>query len=82
MKQKVVLLIKSFFVAVAMTTEFNVGLKPEFYETKIDYIIASIYELLGRYNVTFLFIWFSGSAYLCTLLLKKNMKQLEAISQE
>lgn len=30
----------------------------------------------------FLFIWFSGSAYLCTLLLKKNMKQLEAISQE
>lgn len=57
MRQKILLLLKSFLTAVAITTEFGVALKPELYDTKVDYIIASIYELLGNYDVKFIFVW-------------------------
>ncbi len=63
MRQKIMLLLKSFLTAVAITTEFGVALKPELYETKIDYIIASIYELLGNYDVKFLFVWLLAGVF-------------------
>lgn len=63
MKQKIMLLLKSFLTTVAITTEFGTVLQPEFYETKIDYIIASIYELLGNYNVEFLFVWMLSAVF-------------------
>ena len=64
MKQKVMLLIKSFLMAVAMTMEFGTGIKPEYYENNIDYIIASIYDLLGEYDVKFLFVWLLAGVFL------------------
>lgn len=63
MRQKMILLLKSFLTAVAITTEFGAVLQPEFYETKIDYMIASIYELLGNYNVEFLFVWMLSAVF-------------------
>ena len=63
MKQKAMFLIKSFLVAVAMTAKFSVGLKPEFYESKVDYIIASIYDLLGEYDVKFLLMWLLAGVF-------------------
>ena len=67
MKQKIGFLLNSFLTAVAVTTEFGLPLRPEFYETKIDYIIASIYELLGNYNVEFLFVWLLAAVFFMTL---------------
>ena len=64
MKQKVLLLIRSLFVTIGLTTEFSVGIKPEFYETKTDYLIASIYDLLGEYDVKFLFMWLMAGVFL------------------
>ncbi len=63
MRQKILLLLKSFLTAVAITTEFNVVLKPELYDTKMDYIIASIYELLGNYDVKFIFVWLLAGVF-------------------
>ena len=75
MKQKVMLLIKSFFVAVAMTVEFGTGLKPEFFDNNIDYIIASIYDLLGEYDVKFLLVWLLAGVFLFFLETKMNLKE-------
>lgn len=57
MKQKILLLVKSFIVAFALSVEFRPVLQMAAYETKVDYIIASIYELLGNYDVKFIFLW-------------------------
>lgn len=63
MKQKIRILLQSFLVTVAVTCDFNVALQAGAYETKIDYIIASIYELLGNYNVEFLLIWLLSGVF-------------------
>lgn len=57
MKQKLEILLKSFLMTVALTSEFHMPLQVSAYETKIDYVIASTYELLGSYNVEFVFVW-------------------------
>lgn len=44
--------LKAFLTAYAFLTVFHVPLVPEHYET-MDYITASIYELLGNYDFTF-----------------------------
>lgn len=54
MKIKIRLLIKAFLTAAAFSMTFHAPLVLEQYETKTDYIIASIYELLGAYDFTFL----------------------------
>lgn len=77
MKQKIILLLKSFFVAVAITTDFHEVLKPGMYETKIDYIIASIYELLGDYNVKFIFVWILAGVFFFCLNGKAVLKGKE-----
>ena len=64
MKQKIKLLLKSFLITVAITTELGMPLRTELYETKIDYVIASIYELLGNYDVKFIFIWILAGVFL------------------
>lgn len=50
------LFLKSFLTAYALTAVFHAPLNPSFYETKIDYLIASIYELLGTYDFKFLLL--------------------------
>lgn len=77
MKQKIILLLKSFFVAVAITTDFHEVLKPGMYETKIDYIIASVYELLGNYNLNFIFVWILAGVFFFCLKGKAVWKEKE-----
>lgn len=56
MKTKIRIWIKAFFTAAAFSMPFHEPLQLEWYETKLDYIIASIYELLGKYDFTFLLL--------------------------
>lgn len=56
MKDRIVSLIKSYLAAYALTISFRQPLQIGAYEEKIDYITASVYELLGNYNFTFFLI--------------------------
>ena len=47
------ILAKSFLTAYALCTAFHAPLAPGQYETFIDYAIASIYEILGEYDLRF-----------------------------
>lgn len=47
---------KSFLTAYALRAVFHAPLDPYAYETGQDYAIASIYELLGTYDLMFLFL--------------------------
>ena len=46
--------VKSFLTAYALCTAFHAPLTRAGYDTFIDYAIASIYELLGEYDLKFL----------------------------
>lgn len=63
MKQKISIILQGFFTALALTTQFHMPLVAANYETRMDYVIASVYELLGEYNLTFLLIWILGSVF-------------------
>ncbi len=63
MKQKIMVLLQGFLVAIALTSEFHMPLQVASYETKLDYIIASIYELLGEYNFQFILVWLLGTVF-------------------
>ena len=56
MKERISSVIKSFLTAYALTAVFHMPLQREHYGDTIDYMIASIYELLGTYNFTFILI--------------------------
>ena len=47
------LCLRSFLTAYALCTAFHAPLAPGQYETFIDYAIASIYEILGEYDLRF-----------------------------
>lgn len=49
-------LLKAFLTAFAFTTVFHVPLVAAHYESKVDFLIASIYELLGSYDFTFVLL--------------------------
>lgn len=58
-KNKIVnLLVQSFLTAYALSTPFHASLQFAAYETKLDYIIASVYELLGIYDLKFVLLFF------------------------
>lgn len=52
------LLLKSFLTAYALCAVFHSPLVPSYYGERIDFITASIYELLGTYDLKFMFLWF------------------------
>lgn len=56
MKKKVWFFAKAFLTAAALSMPFHAPLAVEQYETKLDYIIASVYELLGGYDFKFLLL--------------------------
>ncbi len=56
MKERINSVIKSFLTAYALTAVFHMPLQREHYGDTIDFIIASVYELLGTYNFTFILI--------------------------
>lgn len=51
------LLVKSFLTAYALCAVFHSPLVPSYYGERIDFITASIYELLGAYDLKFMFSW-------------------------
>lgn len=57
MKEKLQAGGKGFFTAYALTVTFHSPLMVSAYETFLDYIIASVYELLGSYRPEFLLVW-------------------------
>lgn len=63
MKNKVLLAVKGFLTAYALTTEFHRPLVAAHYESTLDFLIASVYELLGEYNLMFLMIWVLAMAF-------------------
>lgn len=54
-KDHLAVIFGSFFTAWAFTMDFHMPFNPDSFETVIDYVISSIYELLGDYNINFLF---------------------------
>ena len=56
MKTKVLPLIKGLLTAYAFLTVFHEPLSAIHYETTIDYLIASVYELLGNYDFRIILI--------------------------
>ncbi len=78
MKQKFIILLQGFLVAVALTSEFHIPLVLESYESRKDYFIASIYELLGTYNFQFVLFWILASAFF--MLFKEKVKSKENTS--
>lgn len=56
MKERISSIIKSFLTAYALTVTFHLPIQAEHYADKIDFMIASVYELLGTYNITFILI--------------------------
>lgn len=57
------MLIKGFLTAYALTAVFHTPLVAAYYETKTDYIIASVYELLGEYDFKFILLLFGGVCF-------------------
>lgn len=51
--QHIKLFLKSLLTAYALSAAFHAPLNPSAYETTIDFMIASIYELLGEYDLKF-----------------------------
>lgn len=63
MKKKIFVGLKAFFTAYALTAVFQ---EPFFlwqFETVLDYIIASVYEVLGEYRLEFVLIWLLTSVF-------------------
>lgn len=56
MKEKISSVIKSLLTAYALTVSFHLPLQRIHYETTMDFLLASVYELLGSYNFTFIII--------------------------
>ena len=77
MKQKIKLLLKSFLITMAITANLGMPLRTELYETKIDYVIASVYELLGNYDVKFIFVWILAGVFLFFMEGKAILKGTE-----
>ncbi len=63
MKKKVLLAVKGFLAAYALTTQFHRPLMAAHYETTLDFLIASVYEFLGEYNLMFLLVWVLAMAF-------------------
>lgn len=55
-RSSVIRFLKAFLTAFALSVEFHTSLHPSWYESTPDYIIASVYELLGSYDFTFLLL--------------------------
>lgn len=55
--------LKSFLTAYALTAVFHAPLLPSSYETGADYVIASVYELLGAYDLNFFLVLLLGLGF-------------------
>jgi len=82
MTKKVKAALKGFLTAYALTTVFHEPFSLHHFETVFDYIIASVYELLGEYRLEFVLIWLLASVFYGCLEnaidLKKNASGLLA----
>ena len=46
-----------FLSAYSITVSFHFPFQPENFPETVDYITASIYEILGQYSFSFILIW-------------------------
>ena len=63
MKKKIFAALKGFLTAYALTAVFHEPFSRGQFETVLDYIIASVYELLGEYRLEFVLIWLLTSIF-------------------
>ena len=75
MKKKVQALVKGFLTTYALTTAFHVPFSLYQFETVFDYIIASVYELLGEYQLEFVLIWILASVFYYQIECKFEQKK-------
>lgn len=75
MKKKVLSCLKGVITAYALTTAFHAPFFLSQFETVFDYIIASVYELLGEYRLEFVLIWILSSLFYYYTDSKWNIKQ-------
>ena len=66
--------LRGFFISYALTAVFSAPINASFYDEKIDYITASIYELLGKYSISFILVWFMAAGFI--LLLDRYFNEL------
>ena len=62
-KRTVKIFLKSFLTAYALSAVFHVPLIPSSYETGLDFVIASVYELLGEYDLKFFLLLLLGLGF-------------------
>ncbi len=74
MKKKVQNLVKGFLTTYALTTTFHVPFSVSQFESTLDYIIASVYELLGEYQFEFVLIWILASLFYHYIDTKADVK--------
>ncbi len=57
MKKNLLCAVKAFLTSYGFLAMFHAPLIPTQYETTLDYIIASVYELLGQYDFRIIPVW-------------------------
>ncbi len=72
------LFFKSFLTAYALCEVFRAPLDLSWYETDIDYVIASVYELLGKYDIRFLLVLIITFAFYHV----ENRKQIDGMAAQ
>nr|WP_297864401.1 DUF6020 family protein [uncultured Acetatifactor sp.] len=72
------LFFKSFLTAYALCVVFRAPLDLSWYETDIDYAIASVYELLGKYDIRFLLVLIITFAFYHV----ENRKQIDGMAAQ
>ena len=75
MKKKVHAALKGFLTTYALTTTFHAPFYTFYFETVFDYIIASIYELLGEYQLEFVLIWMLTGVFYYHMGEKTDLKK-------
>jgi len=63
MKKQLLQGLKGFFTTYALTTVFHTPFFSHEYETFLDYIIASVYEILGEYQFQFVLLWILSTSF-------------------
>ena len=78
MKKKVQAALKGFLTTYALTTTFHAPFYTFQYETIFDYIIVSIYELIGEYRLEFVLIWMLTAVFYGQVENKPDLKKFSS----
>lgn len=73
MRKSLICCLKSFLTAYALSVPFYPPLQPAAYETSLDYVIASVYALVGFYDLKFILLF-----VLCFFFYRQFAKKLKS----